>query len=157
MTASSTAPSATHRTKSCFNMTLTTWSAGPSNGVCDSTLQSARSWGIQGHQEPSLLPHGWTDPTRGTESNIPRCDPIPWPNVVREHPSCCQANRMLGFARRNLRASTKRCKSMAYISLIRSRMEYASTIWDPCLKKDIDLLEKVQRKAARWDKRPRQS
>ena len=29
-------------------------------------------------------------------------------------------------------------------------MEYASTIWDPYLKKDIDLLEKVQRKAARW-------
>ena len=29
-------------------------------------------------------------------------------------------------------------------------MEYASTIWDPYLKKDIDPLEKVQRKAAPW-------
>ena len=48
MTASSTAPSATHRTKSRINMTLTTWSAGPSNGGCDSALQSAKSWGQQG-------------------------------------------------------------------------------------------------------------
>ena len=61
-----------------------------------------------------------------------------------------KANRMLGFARWNLRGSPKRCKSMAYISLVRSVMEYASTIWDPYLKKDIDLLEKVQRKAAQW-------
>ena len=76
MTASSTTPSKTHMTKSCFNMTLTTWSTGPSNGECGSTLQSARSW--------------WTNPPRGTESNIPRCDPILWPNLVTEHPSCCQ-------------------------------------------------------------------
>ena len=61
-----------------------------------------------------------------------------------------KANRMLGFARRNLRGSPKCCKSMAYISLVRSGMEYASTIWDPYLQKDIVLLEQVQWKAAQW-------
>ena len=50
---------------------------------------------------------------------------------------------MLGFARRNLRGSPKCCKSMAYISLVRFGMEYASTIWD-------HYLVKVQWKAVRW-------
>ena len=29
-------------------------------------------------------------------------------------------------------------------------MEYCTSIWDPTLKKDVDCLERVQRKAARW-------
>ena len=37
----------------------------------------------------------------------------------------------------------------AYISLIRSTLEYSSVIWDPYLQKDIDKLENVQRRAAR--------
>ena len=38
----------------------------------------------------------------------------------------------------------------AYISLIRSALEYSSVIWDPSLQKDIDKLEKVQCQAARF-------
>ena len=36
--------------------------------------------------------------------------------------------------------------------MVRSSVEYASTIWDPHLGKDISALEKVQRGAARWIK-----
>ena len=47
-----------------------------------------------------------------------------------------KANQMLDFSLQNLRASPKYCKSMAYISLVRSCMEYAFTIresyhWSP--------------------------
>ena len=42
--------------------------------------------------------------------------------------------------------------STAYITLIRSGLEYAAIISDPYLKKNIDLLEKVQRRSARWVK-----
>ena len=44
-------------------------------------------------------------------------------------------------------ADTKRT---AYLTLVRSIMEYAAPIWDPYYDVDIYMLEKVQRRAARW-------
>ena len=39
---------------------------------------------------------------------------------------------------------------MAYSTLVRPQMEYASPIWDPYTKGKILQIEKVQRRAARW-------
>ena len=61
-----------------------------------------------------------------------------------------KAARKLGFARRNLRGSPVDCKKLAYITLVRSGMEYASAIRDPYTKADSNKLEKIQRTAARW-------
>jgi len=55
-----------------------------------------------------------------------------------------------GFIKRNLKASPQELKRLAYISLVRSGMEYASTVWDPHLSKDKDSMERVQRRAACW-------
>ena len=41
-------------------------------------------------------------------------------------------------------------KETAYLSLLRSNLEYAATIWDPNYVRDIDSLEQVQRRAARF-------
>ena len=61
-----------------------------------------------------------------------------------------KANSTLGFLKRNLKHCPLNCRMTAYISLIRSTLEYSSVIWDPFLQKDIDKLEKVQRQAARF-------
>ena len=61
-----------------------------------------------------------------------------------------KANRTLGFLRRNLRYCPKQLRELAYFSLVRSRLEYASIVWDPYWAKDITKLEGVQRRAARF-------
>ena len=63
------------------------------------------------------------------------------------------ANRgssILGFIRRNLKYCSMSLRETAYISLVRSILEYSAVVWDPHLKKDSDKLEAIQRRAARF-------
>ena len=60
------------------------------------------------------------------------------------------ANRTLGFLKRNLRISSPKIKEMAYNSLVRPQLEYASSVWDPHTIKGAYKVEMVQRRAARW-------
>ena len=46
-----------------------------------------------------------------------------------------EAHQRLGFMWRNLRGSPHKCRKTAYISLVRSQLEYCCTIWDPTLQK----------------------
>ena len=72
-----------------------------------------------------------------------------------------KTNQTLGFLKRNLRISSSTVKEKAYESLVRPKLEYCSTVWDPnCITnpKDgdktshrlVDQLEMVQRRAAMW-------
>ena len=61
-----------------------------------------------------------------------------------------KANYILGFLRRNLRFCPRDSKRTAYVSLVRSILEYAAATWDPHQQGDIDKLERVQRRAARF-------
>ena len=61
-----------------------------------------------------------------------------------------KASSTLGLLRRNLSLCPQKLREQAYISLIRSRLEYCAAIWDPHLEKDTQQLEAIQRRAARF-------
>jgi len=67
-----------------------------------------------------------------------------------------KANSTLGFLRRNLRGACRSIRAQAYLSIVRPKLEYASSVWDPHKRihsqtnKLEDKLEAVQRRAARF-------
>jgi hypothetical protein len=64
--------------------------------------------------------------------------------------SCNKASQILGLLRRTLKKCSIHTKSIAYQALVRPHLEYATPAWDPHTKANIDKLEKVQRRAARF-------
>ena len=61
-----------------------------------------------------------------------------------------KANSVFGFIQCKLKHANRDLKEPPYTSLVRSILEYSSTVWDPFYQKDIDRLERVQRRAARF-------
>ena len=57
---------------------------------------------------------------------------------------------MLGLLRRNLHSCPTDVKSVAYKALVRPRLEYCDTVWDPHHKIHINTIEKIQNRAARF-------
>ena len=71
-----------------------------------------------------------------------------WSNHISNIVS--KANRTLSFLRRNLKISSKTIKERSYKVFVRPLLDYASAVWDPYTQKNIDRLEAVQRRAARF-------
>ena len=74
-------------------------------------------------------------------------DDLKWSNINK---ITKKASSTLGFLKRNLKHCPTNCRKIAYLSLVRSTLEYSSIVRDPHLQKDIDKLERVQRQAARF-------
>ena len=60
------------------------------------------------------------------------------------------ANKSLGFLRRNLKAKNLQLRERAYKAIVRPQLEYAAPVWDPHTQDDINKIEMVQRRAAQW-------
>src|SRR5215469_10482437 len=58
------------------------------------------------------------------------------------------AVRILGLIRRNILNKSKDVILTLYKSLVRPHLEYCIQVWSPYLRKDVILLEKVQKRAA---------
>ena len=63
-----------------------------------------------------------------------------------------KANRALGFIRQTFGRCPESIKETLYTAMVRPHLEYASGAWNPHLKKDINKLENIQRKASRFVK-----
>ena len=61
-----------------------------------------------------------------------------------------KANRTLGFLRRNLKVNNIRLKEIAYKAMVRPILEYACTVRDPYREGQIQIIENVQRRSARF-------
>ena len=61
-----------------------------------------------------------------------------------------KANKTLGFIGRNLGDCTAPVKAAAYSTVVRPLLEYSSTVWDPHQTSDINNVEQVQHRAARF-------
>ena len=60
-----------------------------------------------------------------------------------------KANATLGFLHRNLKKCPSFIKNSCYKSLIVPILEYCCTVWDPHILKDIDRIDRIQKRAAR--------
>ena len=60
-----------------------------------------------------------------------------------------KANKALGFIARNFEYKSKNIIIPLYKALVRPHLEYAVQFWSPYLKKDIDKIERIQRRATK--------
>jgi len=63
---------------------------------------------------------------------------------------CNKARSTLAFVQRNLKQCSSTLRIQAYLSYVRPIIEYASTVWSPHNMCDIQKLEMIQHRAARF-------
>ena len=60
-----------------------------------------------------------------------------------------KCSQVLGMIRRNITYKEKSLIVPLYKAIVRHHLEYCIQAWSPYLRKDIDMLEKIQRRATR--------
>ena len=60
-----------------------------------------------------------------------------------------QGNQFLGMIRRNITYKVKCLIIPLYKAIVIPHLEYCIQVWNPYLRKDIELLEKIQRRATK--------
>ena len=63
---------------------------------------------------------------------------------------CQKGNNTLNFMHRNFRSAGPKIKEQLYKTYVRPALEYSSSVWDPHTLDNINKIEKVQRRAARF-------
>ena len=66
------------------------------------------------------------------------------------HSICKKASSTLAFIQRNLHSCPSNVKETCYKTLVRPILEYGCSVWDPHHKYQIEMLEKIQKRAARF-------
>ena len=75
---------------------------------------------------------------------------LTWQNHINKIAS--RASSTLGFLQRNLKRYPQECRNLAYKALVRPTLEYGAIVWDSQKQTDIDKLERIQKRAAKFIK-----
>ena len=73
---------------------------------------------------------------------------LSWSEHIKQITS--KANRTKGFLQRNLHNCKPTIKDRLYKAMVKPIIEYAAVVWAPHTKRDIDMIERTQRQAARF-------
>jgi len=70
---------------------------------------------------------------------------LKWSKHIRD--ITVKANSTLGLLKQNIRVSSAKLKEQDYLILVRSQLEYTSTVWSPWLVANKLALQKIQHRA----------
>jgi len=73
---------------------------------------------------------------------------LTWNEHVRQ--ITAKANSLKCFLQRNIKSCPVNVKTICYQSMVRSILDYASIVWSPYTQKNIQAIESVQRRSARF-------
>ena len=75
---------------------------------------------------------------------------LSWNTHINNIPA--SANRTLEFVKRSIKIKkkSKEVRSLAYNSHVSPQIEYASSVWSPYTKENINKIVMLYRRAARW-------
>ena len=86
--------------------------------------------------------------SRATLQGVTLTENLPWSD--HDHKVVCKANRTICLLRYNIWSYKSNIKEIAYMSLVRPQLEYASSMWDPYHQDEVRDIVTVQRRAARF-------
>ena len=98
----------------------------------------------QTQHNPIYLHNTQSQPPINQHSQIPRYPYRQHPKMEHSHQQDCTESK-----HRNIRTCPRTIKHLAYTTLVRHILEYASIIWDPHTDSNTLKLETVQRRSAR--------
>jgi hypothetical protein len=93
----------------------------------------------------------WREPIPATESKylgVIISDDLHWEKQVNRVSQ--KASNILNFIRKNLKHCPPEAKTIACNSLVRSTLEYSTSIWDTYFERDKFKIERVNRRASRF-------
>ena len=99
------------------------------------TIHITRSRKSNSHHLYSVQP-GAGDGKLSEISGYPHFSIPQMQQTCRWYSGCCQCH-LISFLRRNILISSQPVKTFAYQNYVRSKLEYASTVWDPRTKSNI--------------------
>ena len=122
-------------------MTLINWSSGLKNGRCYSIFKNVNAY-MQGMETL-----GWTMKWEELFLGVTMNANMKVSEQCRIAAS--RGNQIIGMIRRNITYKEKGLIVPLYKAIVRPHLEYCIQAWRPYLRKDIDMIEKVQRRTTK--------